>query len=147
MAQGCSIAAAQPIEMVTVLALMPASTPYQYSTGRATGWATGREEAASKARRCAFGIEAERRRRLRLRASTTARRRVARERQIKGDRRRLQISYDRDDLSKREAAMSPRRPESREETPKEGIRRQVAAAQTYAALQQKATGKSPDLWQ
>lgn len=50
MAQAWSIAVGQSIEIAVILALAPTSTGYQYSIGRATGWATGREEAASAAR-------------------------------------------------------------------------------------------------
>ena len=39
--------------------------------------------------------------------------------------------------------MSPWRPESREETPKEGIRRSLAAALRYFYAGQNAMGKSP----
>jgi hypothetical protein len=68
MAQAWSIAIGQSIEIAAILPLAPTSTGYQYCTGRATGWAAGGQEVAPAARGSALGMEAGRRRRLRLRA-------------------------------------------------------------------------------
>ena len=54
--QTWSTTVAQLVAIVMVLAILRTSTGYQYCTGRATGWAIGKEEAAAIARRWALDL-------------------------------------------------------------------------------------------